>query len=84
VKTKSGEPIPEDLAQALEAEPGMLAKWEKLKPSCQRGHVERVVSAKKPETRQRRVSAVLRMASEWYERHYGPVATSASSGRRRG
>lgn len=70
METKAGIPVPDDLAAALQGDPTVLMMWGKLRPSCQRRYVEHLLEAKKPETRQRRVGAVLRMTTEWYLRHY--------------
>ena len=68
--TKLGEPIPDDLAAALRSAPGMLPMWDALRPSCQRSHLRSVASAKRSETRVRRIAAVLRLTGEWYARHH--------------
>ena len=52
---------PEDLRAALEAEPALSAKWQKLSYSHQREHVEAINSAKAPETRARRVAKAIEM-----------------------
>ena len=51
--------VPEDLAAALAAAPGAEAAWSALGFSAQRQHAESVLAAKKPETRERRVAAVV-------------------------
>jgi len=51
---------PPDLARALKANPRAWAAWKKLSFSHQREHVEAVSSAKKPETRARRVAAAVK------------------------
>jgi bacteriocin resistance YdeI/OmpD-like protein/uncharacterized protein DUF1905 len=50
--------VPDDLAAALD-EAGVRAGWDRLSYSHQRENVESVEGAKKPETRQRRVRAVI-------------------------
>jgi hypothetical protein len=52
---------PDDLRAALEAEPALRARWEKLSYSHQREHVAAINSAKAPETRARRVAKALEM-----------------------
>jgi len=52
---------PDDLRAALEAEPGLRARWEKLSYSHQREHVQAITSAKAPETRARRVAKAIEM-----------------------
>ena len=52
---------PEDFRRSLETSRGALARWNRLSYSHQREHVEAIESAKKPETRARRIEAALRM-----------------------
>ena len=52
---------PDDLRAALEAEPGLRARWEKLSYTHQREHVQAITSAKAPETRARRVAKAVEM-----------------------
>jgi hypothetical protein len=51
--------VPEDLAAALAADPEAAAAWERLSYSHQRAHAEPLAAAKKPETRERRLAAIL-------------------------
>ena len=51
--------VPDDLAAALEATPGARAAFDALSPSAGKAHVTNVESAKAPETRQRRVDAIV-------------------------
>ena len=51
--------VPDDLAAALEATPGARAAFDALSPSARKAHVTNVESAKAPETRQRRVEAII-------------------------
>lgn len=51
--------VPGDLAAALAADPAAGAAWAALTYSAQRRHAEAVLAAKKPETRERRVAAVV-------------------------
>jgi uncharacterized protein YdeI (YjbR/CyaY-like superfamily) len=69
MRTKGGIEIPGDLAAALERDPNLLAMWERLRPSCQREHVAAVLDAKRPDSRARRVDAVLRDTMDWCTRH---------------
>jgi len=50
---------PPDLAAALKADPAASAAWDALSYSHQKEHAQAVESAKKPETRERRVAKVL-------------------------
>ena len=51
--------VPQDLAAALDAEPGAQARFAELSYSAQRRHVLAVEGAKAAATRQRRVAAVV-------------------------
>lgn len=51
--------LPDDLAAALDAEPGLRAAFDALAPSRRKEHARTVADAKKAETRQRRIAAVL-------------------------
>ena len=53
---------PADLEAALAADPSARAAWSRLAPSHKREHVDAIESAKKPETRARRVAAAVAMA----------------------
>ena len=52
---------PADLARALDADPAARAAYERLSPSRKREHVLAVESAKKPQTRVRRIDKALAM-----------------------
>jgi 3-methyladenine DNA glycosylase AlkD len=64
-------PIPADLNAALAADPKLLAMWQRLRPSCQREHVSSVLDAKRPDTRERRIAAVVKATVEWNGRNPG-------------
>ena len=51
--------VPPDLARALAAAPAMQAAWDKLAYTCQREHVEALTTAKRAETRARRLLNLL-------------------------
>lgn len=51
--------VPEDLAQTLALEPTAEAAFRKLAPSRRKADVENVLGAKTPETRARRIEAIL-------------------------
>ncbi|HMM94942.1 YdeI/OmpD-associated family protein [Phycicoccus sp.] len=51
--------VPADLAAALAADPAAATAWAALSYSHQRRHVEALLAAKKPETRERRVASTL-------------------------
>ena len=53
--------VPADLGKALAGNPALRKAWESLSFTHQREHAEALVSAKKPETRARRLSATLDM-----------------------
>jgi hypothetical protein len=48
--------VPADLARALRRRAGMMAAWQRLAPSHRRQHVQEVLTAKRPETRARRIA----------------------------
>ncbi len=52
---------PEDLVQALKANPGAFERWQKLSYTHQREHVEAIEGARKPETRARRIAGAIDM-----------------------
>jgi len=54
------EPPPE-LAAALREHKGARKAWDGLSVTCQREHAEAILSARKPETRARRVAAAMEM-----------------------
>ncbi|WP_377644697.1 YdeI/OmpD-associated family protein [Oryzobacter terrae] len=51
--------VPDDLAAALTAAPAAAAGWDRLTFSARRAHAEAVLGAKRPETRARRIEAVV-------------------------
>ena len=51
--------VPEDLASALGADPAARAAFDALAPSRRKEHVRAVTEAKKPETRERRIAAIV-------------------------
>ena len=53
--------VPDDLQRALDANPTAAARWARLSYTHQREHVEAIESAKKAETRARRVEKALEM-----------------------
>ncbi len=54
---------PADLVRALRATPSAWERWSGLSYSHQREHVEAIESAKKPETRAKRIEAAVQMAA---------------------
>ena len=56
--------IPDELQQALDAHPEAKAAFERLAPSHRKEHARAVAEAKRPETREKRVAAVLRAVME--------------------
>lgn len=51
--------VPEDFARALDADPPARAAYDRLTESQKRQHVRAIESAKKPETRKRRIEKAL-------------------------
>jgi len=53
--------VPKDLLKALTAAPGARQRWDALSYTHRREHVEAIEGAKKPETRERRIQAAVRV-----------------------
>lgn len=51
--------VPDDLAAALDADPALRAAFDGLAYTARKEHARSVAEAKKPETRERRVAAVV-------------------------
>lgn len=51
--------VPDDLDKALKKSRAATAAWRVLRPSMKREHVKAVTSAKKPETRARRIAVIV-------------------------
>lgn len=51
--------VPADLAAVLDADPALRAAFDALAPSHRKEHARSVADAKRPETRQRRIAAVV-------------------------
>jgi hypothetical protein len=51
--------VPDDLQAALNASPAAAAAWDKLSYSNRKGYVDGVRSARAPETRSRRIAAIV-------------------------
>ena len=56
--------VPDDLAAALDANPGARERWDGLSRSVRRAALEQIVQAKRPETRARRVAGAASLAAE--------------------
>lgn len=61
---------PEDLAAAFAAAPEALAQFEKFSPSSRKNILQYVLSAKKPETRARRVAETVDLARQGLRANY--------------
>jgi uncharacterized protein YdeI (YjbR/CyaY-like superfamily) len=61
--------VPPDLAAAFEAHPGSREQWEAFPRSVKRAHLEWVVQAKRPATRERRVTDVATCAARGERAH---------------
>jgi len=55
---------PDDLAAALDAEPDARRYWDAFPPSTKRGILEWIGTAKRPETRAKRVAETARLAAQ--------------------
>ncbi|MFC2063779.1 YdeI/OmpD-associated family protein [Chloroflexota bacterium] len=60
--------IPPDLQEALDKDPEIRTVFQKLSYSHQKEHVNSILDAKRPDTRQRRISKTLEMLSEKLEK----------------
>jgi uncharacterized protein YdeI (YjbR/CyaY-like superfamily) len=56
--------VPPDLAAALGARPPARANWDAFPRSVRRGVLERILNAKRPETRAARIDEVARLAAD--------------------
>lgn len=56
--------VPDDLAALLKKDKQAAAAWKVLRPSLKREHVKKLLSAKKPETRARRLEQIHASLSE--------------------
>jgi hypothetical protein len=75
--TVSGEvPEPADFARALSVDPIARSAYDRLPEGLKREHVRAIESAKKPETRRRRIEKALATL-----RDLGSTASAAGSGR---
>ena len=63
-KEERKESIPPDLKSALEKDPAAKTAFQKLSYSHQKEHVNAILDAKRPETRQRRILKTLSMLTE--------------------
>ena len=55
---------PEDLTAALDALPAAREGWDGLSPSARKAGLLRIATAKRPETRARRIEETVRLAAE--------------------
>lgn len=61
---KAAIPMPDDFAQALAATPGTREKFDAFPPGAQREYLEWIVSAKRPETRAKRIATAAQQSAE--------------------
>ena len=62
--------MPDDFAAALSANATAQATYDGFPPSCRREYLEWVVEAKRPETRQKRITQAVEMMAEGKRRHW--------------
>jgi uncharacterized protein YdeI (YjbR/CyaY-like superfamily) len=72
--------MPPDLAAALNARPGARATWEGFPRSVKRGQLERLVQAKRPATREKRVREIAEGARRGERAYFPPAARRAGTG----
>jgi uncharacterized protein YdeI (YjbR/CyaY-like superfamily) len=63
-------PTPDDLREALDAEPRAAATFDAFPPSCRREYVEWVTEAKRPETRAKRIAQAVEWMAEGKRRNW--------------
>ena len=64
--TKKGAAVVNDLAARILADDRLHALWDAARPSCQARYSDHVAEARTPETRVRRVEAMLKQMAETY------------------
>jgi uncharacterized protein YdeI (YjbR/CyaY-like superfamily) len=62
--------MPDDLAAALRANPAAQATYDGFPPGCRREYLEWVTSAKRPETRSKRIAEAVQMMAEGKKRNW--------------
>lgn len=72
---------PDDLGRALDADPAVRAAWDALAHSHKREHVRAVETAKKPETRARRIEKAIE-AAQRFDGVISSTSLAASASRR--
>jgi uncharacterized protein YdeI (YjbR/CyaY-like superfamily) len=55
---------PDELAAALDAVPAARESWDEFSPSARKGILQWIATAKRPETRAKRISETVRLAAE--------------------
>ena len=68
--TKAPIEMPDDFRAALSANPAAQSTYDGFPPSCRREYLEWVVEAKRPETRQKRITQAVEMMAEGKRRHW--------------
>ena len=63
-------PVPDDLRQALDANPAAAATFEGFSPACRREYLEWITEAKRPETRAKRLAEATQWMSEGKKRNW--------------
>lgn len=71
--------IPLDLASVLDADAKILALWERLRPPCQCAYAASMLEAKRADTPERRIAAVVKATLEWSSRHPPKVKARTTS-----
>jgi uncharacterized protein YdeI (YjbR/CyaY-like superfamily) len=63
-------PTPDDLRAAMARKPAAAATFDAFPPSCRREYVEWVIEAKRPETREKRISQTVEWLAEGKRRNW--------------
>jgi uncharacterized protein YdeI (YjbR/CyaY-like superfamily) len=69
MKTKLGQPLPEELSKRLEKDADLLAAWEKLRPSCQRDYLALLEAAPDAAARKAKLAQVVKLTKEYAAKH---------------
>lgn len=69
METKSGIKIPVALSSRLQKNKSLKEGWDKLRPSCQLGYVERINKAKGPDDIEIKLKKVIELTLAYAKKH---------------
>jgi len=61
--------IPEGLSAQLQKNKSLKAKWDKLRPSCQRDYVERINKTTTAEARKLKTARIIELTKAYAKKH---------------